>query len=433
MAKKQLFLGVPTYDSQLTVGAAMGAICWPTRNLECRLSITMNSLLCHGFNGLWCNALNARKSDNGVDYFAMLHADVEPAEWWVDTLIAEMERTGAKLMSAVIPIKSMQGLTSTAIDLKDDKSMMPRRITMKEIMELPETFTQKDLAAAGFPDAPLLLNTGCWVCDFREPWVEDVIFRIKDTIGVDGEGNFRAIADPEDWELSRQLNKLGVPIAATRKVKIKHIGKFGWGNEWNWGEWDTDQTFASQERMLKSIEELPEDWKYPKDIPGWLTEDEARSLAILAKDKRILEIGAYCGRSTISMAQTASSICTVDTFDGRGTHFVNVGTYDKFKANVNRYGFGDKIKEYIGLSSDIIPNLDGDFDMAFIDGSHDVKSIGQDSLLASMKLKPDGFLVFHDYGSIQDMQVKRFVDKIVEEGAELVDVRGTLAIVRQGK
>ncbi len=39
------------------------------------------------------------------------------------------------------------------------------------------------------------------------------------------------------------------------------------------------------------------------DVRGWLNDDEGRLLAKYAEGKRVLEVGSYCGRSTIWMAR----------------------------------------------------------------------------------------------------------------------------------
>src|SRR5438034_6910050 len=73
-----------------------------------------NSLLAGNCNVHWCEALNLREQ-NELKWFAMLHSDVIPEAFWLDKLIAEAEKHQADMMSAVVPIKTDQGLTSTAI------------------------------------------------------------------------------------------------------------------------------------------------------------------------------------------------------------------------------------------------------------------------------------------------------------------------------
>lgn len=50
-----------------------------------------------------------------------------------------------------------------------------------------------------------------------------------------------------------------------------------------------------------------------------LTKDEAQCLQRLAKDKRVLEIGAAYGYSTCLMANVAKSVVTIDPHSGYGS------------------------------------------------------------------------------------------------------------------
>lgn len=196
------------------------------------------SLLANSFNNLWLTALNMR--EQGFQYFAMLHADILPGNGWVDTLHAELSRLNADIVSAVVPIKDGRGVTSTAIDDPADPWEPLKRLTMREVMQLPETFTAED---AGFPGHRLLLNTGCWIADMTRDWAEHVKFTIRDRILREG-GTVKAQTIPEDWSFSRQVQDQGGKVFATRKVELAHIGKAYYGNTQPWGAWHTDQAYA---------------------------------------------------------------------------------------------------------------------------------------------------------------------------------------------
>jgi hypothetical protein len=242
----------------MSIGTAQGAFVYPTKaRYHVIPACGMDSLLAHGFNNAWCTALNMRKT-HGIKYFAMLHADVGPGRFWMDTLIDELTRTGADAISCVIPIKDEKGLTSTGLDYRPTENMrMLRRLTMTEVMDLPETFGPEDTPEEwGMRDAPLLVNTGCWVCDFTKPWVEKVRFQVTDMIGRDNNtGQFVAISDPEDWDFSRQLHTHGLKLKATRKVQIDHQGLFHYSNDTAWGTWQHDQIFlnASEHHQLAMV------------------------------------------------------------------------------------------------------------------------------------------------------------------------------------
>jgi len=239
-----VYVGMPCHDS-MHIGPARSFYRGSSRRaMKQTICPLPSSLLAHACNILWCAALNRRKTD-GVTHFAMLHADIDPAPWWLDTLLDELDRTGADLVSVVVPIKDERGLTSTALDLPAEHDPeqggwpAERRLTMSEIMELPETFGPEDLGCP--PGFALLVNTGCFVCRLDRPWCSEVHFEIRNRIVVDDDGMFWPQCEPEDWGLSRQIARLGGKVVATRKVAVGHIGRKEYRNDSAWGEWVEDQ------------------------------------------------------------------------------------------------------------------------------------------------------------------------------------------------
>lgn len=411
---------MPSYGNTAD-GAAMGLYRASNRPAhDLRILPLNSSLLAANMNCLWCWALNnARKG--GVDYFAMLHSDVEPEEFWLDKLIDELEAKRLDVLSVVVPIKDTVGVTSTALGKLDgDTWQVHARLTMKEVHRLPETFTSADV---GYP---LLLNTGCWVCRFDEAWARQVHFTINDRICFDAKKEiyFNQV-EPEDWFISRLWNDIGLKTGATRKVRVGHRGAMVFGNDQPWGENSFDKAKGLTQSVLDA---QPNNW-FPNDAAGWLTEEEGRELARLATGKNILEVGSYCGRSTICLAQTALAVHAVDTFDGRATALPGE-TLETFKRNIRRAGVENKINVLQGLSSEMLPSLPPVFDMAFIDGAHDYQSVLRDAEMASDLLRPGGVLVFHDYRSTHDPEVTLAVDELIAGGGALLGRCGTLAVVR---
>lgn len=214
------------------------------RNQVVALIKPISSVLTHSFNQAWAGVLDMRDSDVPVKYFAMLHDDIAPEPWWVDILIDELERLAADVVSAVVPIKGPDGTTSTAVDTGD--IWLPRRLTMTEVMDLPETFGAEDVGG------PLLLNTGCWVADITKPWVDEVCFDFLNRIRRTSSGLRVAECVPEDWLNSHRLNELGCKLYATRKVKLEHHGNGFADNQKVWG-WPTDKVY---ERIRNERKEL---------------------------------------------------------------------------------------------------------------------------------------------------------------------------------
>lgn len=179
-----------------------------------------------------------------------------------------------------------------------------------------------------------------------------------------------------------------------------------------------------------------EPWTFPADVDGWLTEAEGRELAALAAGQDVLEIGAYCGLSTICMAQTAKTVTVIDPMDGRATQKPR-NTEEEFWANARRYGVADKIRILRGTTLERMYDQaerrahipDGSIGFAFIDGDHSYRSVIVDHLHARSVLKTGGLVAFHDYNSPIDLPVTLAVNRILTEGAVIARMSGTLAVV----
>lgn len=418
--RKVIHLGCPSLGD-MTLGAAVGFHrCTRRPDHHVKLLALGSSLATGNFNQLWCWALNAARKGR-VDFFAMIHSDIEPGEFWLDSLIDELEGKNLDVLGVVAPIKDQRGLTSTAVAHESGDTWRVRnRLTMTEVYRLPETFTSEDVGG------PLLINTGLWVCKFDMAWAPNVFFTVNDRIMLDQKsGDFIAQIEPEDWFFSRVLHELGLRVGCTRKVSLHHQGRTSFPTDRPWG---TDQ-FDREWSEASFLDSGPPGFRFPSDAAGWLTEAEGAELARLADGKDVLEIGSYCGRSTICLAQAARTVACVDTFDGRGTA-QGGSTRAVFERNLRRYGVDSKVNVYPGESAAVLPNLPPIYDLVFIDGSHDRESVRRDAELASACLRPGGTLAFHDYGDI-DWGVTEAVDEFVSQpGAAILGRVGTLAVVR---
>lgn len=248
---------MPGYG-QLTMGASRGL--WRSSRghsapipIDLAVEHAEGSLLAHVFNRLWCSALNACLEGKKIDYFAMLHSDIGPEDFWLDKLIAECEAKELDVLGVAVPIKSGHGLTSIALDNAEGDSWNPLcRLSLKEVYELPETFTQEDVGH------PLLLNTGCWVCKFDPEWAAQVRFTINDRIVFDrSKGRYVSQVEPEDWYFSRLCNEMGLRTGVTRTVAVEHQGSMGFGNARPWGQWEHDERYV-RESVLTHKHDLAE-------------------------------------------------------------------------------------------------------------------------------------------------------------------------------
>jgi len=140
------------------------------------------------------------------------------------------------VLSAISPIKSGFGLTSTALDTHPWR---PQRLTMAEVMDAPETF-DCDYARQRW-GADLLINTGLMVFRLDNEWCERICFDIVCRNWRDEKGVFQCDVEPEDWRFSRWCNARGLKVATTRKVELLHKGPNDFNNFGTWGMWKTDE------------------------------------------------------------------------------------------------------------------------------------------------------------------------------------------------
>jgi len=428
MPEKYCVLVQPTYDAPRTESVeAFGAagnrvlIDGETHQLLVKPERPRLSALPHNFNTGWCVALNIVHLGERVDYFAMLHADIAPEPGWLSKLIEEMEDKQLDVLSAVSPIKNNLGLTSTAIDNNERDTWRPMcRLTMKEVFDLPETFTEDDLPG------PLLINTGCWVVKWNQDWCKQVHFEFNDRIVFNTALNrYMPEFEPEDWCISRMFNDLGLRVGATRKVRLAHYGDREYRNDHPWGNAHDSSYIGKSLISDQSIE-------FPYDVDGWLLPEEGRALAKLATGKDVLEIGSYCGKSTICLAKTARRVVSIDPHDGTGTPTPR-NTWREFNANLVLHGVESKV---VSQDREYLPR-DSQFDLVFVDGAHDSLNVHQDIALARRVLREGGLIAFHDYrredGDCDgrwDPAVTQAVDQLVDDGAELISRHATVAVVR---
>jgi hypothetical protein len=242
------FLAQPGYGKQT---ADSGLALWRARQdmSDVLVEYRCGSLLAANFNSLWVAALNAAHKGINVKYFAMLHDDIGPAPGWLDVLIEELEAKELDVLGVAVPIKDHKGLTSLAIDGED--TWRPKcRLTLSEVLALPETFTSEDVGG------PLLLNTGCWVCRFNPEWARQVHFTINDRIVFNRATNqYESQVEPEDWFFSRLCHEIGLKIGATRKVRLMHRGETDFNNFSDWGSQKFDEAYVG-ESALPTLEEV---------------------------------------------------------------------------------------------------------------------------------------------------------------------------------
>lgn len=151
------------------------------------------------------------------------------------------------------------------------------------------------------------------------------------------------------------------------------------------------------------------------EIPGWMSAFELRWLAEQAKTRRrIVEIGAWRGRSTRALGDSTSGVVwVVDDWSGAGWDYGEdlLNVRERFFENTrDLFAIGRVVS--IETSSEIASRVlrDDHFDMIFIDGDHSYDAVKRDIKLWSPLLARGGLLCGHDYGNHPG--VTRAVDEL---------------------
>lgn len=363
------------------------------RNKITMLSSIDSSACCMRFNALLIMALQLHKQGK-ADYFLLWHSDILPEPHFVDKMVAIAEEKNAEILSAIVPIKDQNGLTSTALD--EPVGDMPpewrvRRFTMKEISEMPETFTHDKL----------LVNTGLLLIKLSASWVKDIYFHFDDKI-IEHHGQRLAVLFPEDWMFSRDARKLGCTSQwVTRAVKLTHVGHQQFPNYGVWGQ-ETDAKPPTPPDVLKATTEA-------NKIQGWMAWDELAHLAERAKDaKCIVELGSWKGRSTKALAmQTKGKVYAVDSWNGstegdatgmeveeRGRATIKGEFYDNVATVHTNVVVTDCEHAFAGTA---LKHVTGEVDLAFIDGDHSYENVRRDIVTCLDLMAPGGILSGHDF------------------------------------
>ena len=162
--------------------------------------------------------------------------------------------------------------------------------------------------------------------------------------------------------------------------------------------------------------------KFPKGlstIKGFLSSEEGESLYKISKLASnlgsILEIGSYCGKSTIYLAlgcrKNGKVVFTIDHHRGSEEHQIGeffhdpdlvstqtgeVDSFLEFRKNIFDMGVENNIVPIVARSSIVASAWQTPLAMIFIDGGHSLETALDDYRNWSQFLMKDGFLAIHD-------------------------------------
>jgi hypothetical protein len=241
----------------------------------------------------------------------------------------------------------------------------------------------------------------------------------------------------QDFKMSRLAARL-CPTYYHVPSLVQHVGlASAWGGsyhcasdfdtEWKASAMSVPMTTSKEQPMIHTLSILD----HMSKVEGWLDEAEAELLiaitqaTCLTSDRHstsIVEVGSYCGKSTIvlglalkGLEQHTARVYAVDPHDGV-VSTIDQGimqtppTFEIFSWNVREAEVTDVIEPIKARSYDV--DWDKPIDLLFIDGLHDYRNVATDFLHFSDWVRPEGLVAFHDYGE-HFPGVKRVVDELV--------------------
>jgi hypothetical protein len=169
-----------------------------------------------------------------------------------------------------------------------------------------------------------------------------------------------------------------------------------------------------------------------QQVEGWLEEDEAdlliaacrRALEEMPPNHAVVEIGSFCGRSTVVLASLAKAagpqarVYAIDPHEGKigaldqGLKEVPP-TLDRLERNLERAGVRSQVEIILQYSFEVL--WDRPIALLLIDGLHDYVNVARDFLHFDPWVAQGSYIAFHDYADYYP-GVKALVDEILASG-----------------
>jgi hypothetical protein len=180
-------------------------------------------------------------------------------------------------------------------------------------------------------------------------------------------------------------------------------------------------------QLPPDLEKVIEDaWHATKDVPGFLGENEARFLGLVAAcvpaPGLIVEIGSFKGRSTVMLAKVASHyglgpIISIDphthALTAKNDSDPHPSTYDDFLASIRGAGVEQHVEIHRALSKDVSHTWNRPIRFLWIDGDHTYEGAKQDFDGFIPFVSPSGVVALHDALNNFPGPIRVFVEEML--------------------
>jgi caffeoyl-CoA O-methyltransferase len=123
----------------------------------------------------------------------------------------------------------------------------------------------------------------------------------------------------------------------------------------------------------------------PQMLSGPLQGQLLRFFSLLRRPQTILEVGTFTGYSALCLAEGLADGGTLHTIEAEPELEYLIRKY------IGRAEMEDRIKLHIGRGEEVIPTLEGDFDLVFIDAGKQEYGLFYDLVID--RLSPGGLLL----------------------------------------
>ncbi len=180
-------------------------------------------------------------------------------------------------------------------------------------------------------------------------------------------------------------------------------------------------------RVPPDLDQVLDDaWEAAEKVPGYLGENEARFLGLIAACVPargvIAEIGSYKGRSTVMLAKVAAhyGLGPVVAIDPHNSPILlnhqdnaEASSYQDFLNSIKAAGVADHVEPHREYSTDVARTWSRPIRFLWIDGDHTYKGAKEDLDGFLPHLVPCGVVAFHDALSVFPGPIRVFVEEVL--------------------
>ena len=190
-----------------------------------------------------------------------------------------------------------------------------------------------------------------------------------------------------------------------------------------------------REKLVSTIK-IPKDlnsvldaaWKAAQEVPGFLVEEEARFLGMVAAcspaSGAIVEIGSFKGKSTVMMAKVVEhyglgKVIAIDPHNFNSPELQELraapesSTYDDFVRNIQRAEVYKSVELHRAYSKEVSPAWNRPIRFLWIDGDHTYNGAKTDFDGFFPHLVPGGMVAFHDALHAFSGPIRVFVEDVL--------------------